>query len=368
MVANTTWNIYNFRLNVVRKLLDEDYVVTVIAPVDEYIRYREQYPSVQHINLRQLDRDTTNPWKDARLLGELYSIYKEIRPDLILHYTVKPNIYGGLAAAMARIPSVAVVTGLGYPFIHNGLVRKATRELYRLSNRYHRMVIFENKDDQELFIEQHLVNAGRSLSIKGCGVDTNYFYPRENAGQDGKVVFTFIGRLLYDKGIKEFIEAAKMIRKESREAEFWLLGEIDQENPSAVKKEDLIEWLSEPHIHYLGSVKDVRPIMAKSDCIVLPSYREGFSRVLMEAMSMAKPVITTDVPGCREAVEEGKTGLLVTAGNSESLTKAFLRFCSLDTISRLAMGQRGRSKAVAEFSDEMIGERFFKLLDGMIHQ
>ncbi|NND09479.1 MAG: glycosyltransferase family 4 protein [Saprospiraceae bacterium] len=362
LVANTTWNIYNFRLNVIRKLLSEDYRITVIAPIDEYIRYRELFPQVEHVGLRYLKRDSTNPIRDLLLLRELVKVYRQVKPDILLHYTVKANIYGGLAAKILKIPSLGVVTGLGYPFLHNGAIRSITKLLYRLSNRYHRYVVFENYDDHQLFLNEGLVQEGQGRPLRGCGVDIEHFKMNGDTPYKDGVVFTFIGRILYDKGVKEFVDAAEKVRKHFAQSEFWILGELDRGNPSAVREKDLLEWVEAPNINYLGSRKDVRKIIAQSDCIVLPSYREGFSRVLMEAMAMSTPVITTDSPGCREAVEEGMTGLLVPAGDVDQLAKAFNQFIAMSKDAKHEMGVNARKKAVREFDDRKIANQLFEVI------
>ena len=366
IVANTTWNVYNFRLNVLDLLRQQGSQITVIAPVDEYIRYREWFPHVKHINLTQLDRDSTNPWQDLKLFRELVSIYREIRPDLVVHYTIKPNIYGGLAAAWCGVESIAVVTGLGYPFLHNGFIRSITKPLYWLSNRCHAQLIFENDDDRQLFVDKNLVSEGKSVSIRGCGVDTGFFYPVRTDSSEERLVFTYVGRLLYDKGIREFIEAAKRVTSRIAEVEFWILGEIDPNNPSAIKKEELVEWISEPQIHYLGSVKDVRKTINRSTCIVLPSYREGFSRVLMEAMALGKPIITTNVPGCKEAVEDGRNGFLVEPKSPQSLVQAILNMIDLDEVSRREMGLKGREMVKKNYEARDIAAEFIKIIESQM--
>ena len=366
-MANTTWNIYNFRLNLIRALWEADFKLTIIAPVDKYIKYRKDFPGIEHINLRSLDRDSINPWQDFKFLRELKNIYQELKPDLALHYTVKPNIYGGFAASLAQVPSIAVVTGLGYPFIHNGAIRRITKQLYRLSNQFHKKVIFENSDDHQLFVDEKLLRSNKGIAVKGCGVDIDYFSPRFCGHREKKVIFTFIGRLLYDKGVRDFVMAARTISEKLEDVEFWLVGEIDYENPSAVKEEELIQWVREPSIHYLGSVEDVRDIIAQSSCIVLPSYREGFSKVLMESMAMARPVITTKTAGCREAVNDQDNGILVPAGNIIALAQAIQDFYHLSDAMKLEMGKKGRLKAITEFSDEKISGELVEIIENVFN-
>ncbi len=362
IVANSTWNIYNFRLNIIEKLLDEGFEVTVIAPIDKYIHYKEKYPEVTHIALKKLNRDSLNPWKDFRLMLELTRIYKRVNPDLVLHYTVKPNIYGGIAAKLNNIASLAVVTGLGYTFIHNGFVKKITKSLYRFTSGFHRKVIFENIDDRLLFTNYGLIEKDKGISVKGCGVDSSFFSPLPNGIRKEKTTFTFIGRLLYDKGVKEFVEAAKIIKEKFEKVDFWLVGEIDKNNPAAVKNDDLVDWVKEKVVIYHGATNDVKKYIAASDCIVLPSYREAIARSITEGMAMEKPVITTDTPGCREAVEDGENGYLVPIKDVVALSNSMEQFLQLDYEKRHNMGVLGRKKVLEEFDDKLVANQIVDII------
>ncbi|MBT8230824.1 MAG: glycosyltransferase family 4 protein [Bacteroidia bacterium] len=362
IVANSTWNIYNFRLNIIRKLRDEGFKVTVIAPLDEYIEYKEQFPGVRHIPVNNLERDNTNPFKDLALMFELRRIYKAINPDLVLHYTHKPNIFGGFAAGISGLPSIAVVTGLGYAFIRKGWLNNLTRLLYKLAGRFHRKIVFENKEDLKYFLDKGLTNKSKVVSIKGCGVDTKNYFPVPNGIEKEKTIFTFIGRLLYDKGIVEFVEAAKLIRAKHPDTEFWVVGELDHGNPSMVEKEMLLDWIDRQYIIYHGFLRDVKPVIGKSDCIILPSFREGMPRIILEAMSMAKPVITTRTAGCRETVTEGENGYLVNVADIPDLVTAIERFLKLEKAERHKMGDYGREMAVREFNSEKIAEALFEII------
>lgn len=362
IVANTTWNIYNFRLNIIRKLIEEGNHVIVVAPVDEYIEYKEQFPEVKHIPLKQLSREKNNPIQDIRLLFELRYIYKKLKPDLVIHYTHKPNIYGGLAAKMTDSRSVAVVTGLGYAFINNGLLSRLTSRLYKYTSRFHSKTIFENEDDLDFFISESLIRKEKGIAINGCGVDTEVFIPFPNGQVKEKLIFTFIGRLLYDKGIVEYVEAAKKLSDGNRKIEFWVIGELDGGNPSMVEKSKLLQWIDDGYIIYHGFVKDVRPLIAKSDCIVLPSYREGMPRIILEGMSMAKPVITTNTAGCRQTVIDGKNGFLVEVKDSKDLSSAMQKVYNLSYDERHQMGQEGRRLAVEKFNSQIIAQKLYNIL------
>ena len=365
IVANTTWNIYNFRLNLIEKLLSESWTVTVIAPLDEYIAYKELYPSVKHIALKQLVRDGSNPLKDFKLILELKAIYKKLQPDVILHYTHKPNIFGAFASKLwgsKNTKSIAVITGLGYPFINGGFSQAITSFLYKLTARWHAAFIFENSDDLAFFIDEKIIQAKQGFSVNGCGVDIQKFAPHSNGVYKTKTVFTFIGRLLYDKGIEEFVQAARHVRERNKDAEFWIVGELDSSNPSMIKKDELLHWVNSEVVIYHGFVKDIRPIIAKSDCIVLPSYREGMPRTVLEGMSMAKPIIATDTPGCRQTVDSGVSGYLVEVGNSQDLSDKMFRFMALNDEQVHDMGEAGRKRAVSLFNSEKIADELFKII------
>jgi glycosyltransferase involved in cell wall biosynthesis len=363
IVANTTWNIYNFRLNIIRKLLAEGHEVIVIAPVDKFIFYTETLPQVLHVPVYNLFRDSVNPIQDLKLFYELLRLYKKYKPDLILHYTVKPNIWGGFAAKILGIPSIAVVTGLGYSLIHEGWINLVTRMLYGFSLPLHRKVIFENTDDKNLFEKEGLVKTSKTMAIKGCGVDTTFFSPNGDTRNHEEITFTFIGRLLYDKGVKEFINAAKIVRREKPAVQFWIIGEIDKENPSAVSNEDLMKWIRDPSIHYHGATENIRKYIERSDCIVLPSYREGMPKVIMESMAMERAVITTDTAGCRETVDESINGFLVPVRDSNALANAMLKFISLNKEEQSEMGKAGRAKVLNEFDDRIIANNLYAAIE-----
>lgn len=365
IVANTTWNIYNFRLNIIRKLIAEGHEVIVMAPVDKFITYTETIREVTHVPIRHLHRDSVNPIQDLRLLLELIYLYKKHKPDLILHYTVKPNIYGGLAARLLGIPSIAVITGLGYSLMHEGWINVITRLLYKFCLPSHRKVIFENNDDKALFEKAGLVSASKSVAIKGCGVDTAYYSPNGDMRSLGMITFTFIGRLLYDKGVREFIEAAQMVKKQNKLVQFWLIGDLDKENPSSVRNDDLVRWIRDPDIHYHGATDNIRKFIEQSDCVVLPSYREGMPRVIMEAMAMERPVITTDTAGCRETVDESVSGYLVPVKDSAALAAAMIDFIHLDEASRIEMGKHGREKVLRDFDERIIADQLYAILMGV---
>lgn len=366
LVANSTWNIYNFRLNLIKKLENEKLEVIVIAPVDEYIHYLNNVANIRHVPLKTLSRKSTNPFKDIVLFNELNSIYKKEKPDLVIHYTIKPNIYGNLAAALNKIKSICAVTGLGYTFLNKGFTNLAARFLYKFSFQFSDRVIFENQDDRALFIREKLAAEKKCISMKGCGVNTNYFRPLVNGRQNGNRVFLFIGRLLYDKGIVEFVEAAKIVKAKISNTEFWVVGELDSGNPSAIDKEQLVKWVNEKDIHYCGTTKDIRGYMKQTDVVVLPSYREGLPKVILEGMAMGKPIITTDTAGCRETVEENENGFLVPVKDANKLANAMIKMALFSDEELEEMGNVSREKTLEIFDDKIIANQFMEIIDEIL--
>lgn len=361
LVANSTWNIYNFRLNVINYFLKKDYQVTVVAPIDEYLEYKEKYPDIEHFGLKSMDRDGKNPFKDILLTLELFRRYRKLKPDLLIHYTNKINIYGAIAARMNGVKSIAIVTGLGYPFIRKGWLRSLTTFLYKSTAKFHQKFIFENIEDRELFEKLNVIPEGKGISIKGCGVDLDYFKPMPKKRKSDAIVFTFVGRLLYDKGIKEFVKAAQVIKDKYQNVEFWVVGDLDPDNPATVNKIELGNWVNQKLINYFGFQRDVRPFLSDSNCIVLPSYREAIPRTITEGMAMAKPVITTNVAGCREAVDEGANGFLVEVRSVDSLVDAMERFIALSPGEKESFGRNGLIKAQNEFDDKNIALQIYQI-------
>lgn len=370
LVANSSWNIYNFRLNVLEILLEHGYEVIVVAPLDVYSHFSNRFPTVRHIPLRNLARRSLNPFHDLRLIAELFSIYREERPDALLHYTIKPNIYGGLVARWLGLRTIGCVTGLGYTFIRTGFVHWLSKLLYRWSYTDVEYVIFENIDDRLLFNDLGIVEAEKSISVKGCGINIERFHPmpRWEKYSPNARVFTFIGRFLYDKGIVEFVEAARIVKQKYPKTIFWLVGEIDNDNPAAINIEILKEWIFEGLVENKGFMDDVRPFIAASDCIVCPSYREAIPRVLQEGMAMERAIITTDVAGCREAVDDGNNGFLVPVKSAQALADAMCRVIVMSDAMLEEMGKNGRKKVLNEFDQKLIAADILSVIQGVTKQ
>lgn len=371
IVTNSTWNVFNFRLNLVRKLKAEGFEVIVIAPLDEYISYLNKASLVKHIPLKSLDRKSTNPIKDGFLFLEFMRIFRKEKPDLIIHYTIKPNIYGGLAAYFSGKKFMGVVTGLGYTFLNDGFIKKMVDQLYRWSFGRAEKVLFENNDDRRLFIDHKIADHKKCITVNGCGVNLHHFKPGNTPKQDEeKRIFLFVGRLLYDKGIVEFVEAAKHVKEKCPTAEFWVIGELDTNNPSTIRKDQLLEWIEAKTIIYHGTTKDIRKFFRKVSVVVLPSYREGLPKVILEAMAMALPIITTDTAGCRETImdDEPSNGLLVPLKNIEKLAAAIEKMSNMDYDKLREMGQKGRKFVSRKYSDQVVTSQFMEIIEEVLEK
>lgn len=346
-------------MGILRKLVKEGYEVVVVAPVDNYIHYLQQLPSVRHLPLKHLKPQSKNPLQSLLLYWEFLRIYRSEQPDVIYHFTIKPNIFGSLAARRANIRSIPTVTGLGYTFLHSRWLNRLTIRLYRWAFSGLGKVIFHNQDDCRLFVEQKIVVPEQALVVAGSGVNTNYFRPLPKPLSEQKFRFLFIGRLLYDKGIKEYVEAAAILQKLAPHVECQIVGDLAAANPNAIPKREFLHWLNRKYIRYFGAASDVRPYIKQCDVLVLPSYREGMPRAILEALAMGRPIITTDVAGCREAIC-AKTGCLVPVKNSKALVEAMLEFSHKDTEDLEQMSRAARSRALRVFDERLVVNDYFE--------
>lgn len=360
LVCNTGFAIYTYRQGFIRMLVAKGVRVVVLAPRDR------TFPLLEAMGCECIDLPVaskgTNPLHDLRTLAALYRHYRTIRPDVVFHYTIKANIYGSVAAWLARVPSIAVTTGLGYVFIQKSRAATIAKALYRFAFRFPREVWFLNRDDEHAFLRERLLaHPERAKLLHGEGVDIDQFaltpLPRNE-----RFTFVLIGRLLWDKGVGEYVEAARMLRERYPHARFQLLGPVGVDNPSAITQADIDGWIDEGVIEYLGEAHDVRPNIAAADCVVLPSYREGVPRTLMEASSMGRAIVATDVPGCREVVDDGVTGLLCEVKNAQSLSAKLAQILTMNEDARREMGLRGREKVMAEFDEALVIERYRQTL------
>ena len=360
--ANSSWNIVNFRAGLIRALVGRGHRVTVLAPTDQHSAHiAGTGADYRPMAMRSSGR---SPIEDGRLLADYYRILRELRPAVYLGFTAKPNIYGSLAARALGMPVINNISGLGAAFMRRGPLQWLVSLRYRAALARSATIFFQNGDDRRLFVERGLAREEQARLLPGSGVDVERFAPPAAPRAPGAFRFLLVARMLWDKGIGEFVEAARIIRGEGRDASFALLGHAGVDNRGAIPLDQLKRWDGEGVVRYLGSADDVRPYLAEADCVVLPSYyREGVPRSLIEAASMGKPLIAADEAGCREAVDDQRSGFLCSARSPEALAAAMRRMLDLDPEATAAMGMAGREKAVREFDERLVAQAYIDAVD-----
>lgn len=352
---NTAWNIYNFRLSLIKKLQNLGHSIVAVAPNDEYVSKLEALNvKCYHVNL---NAKSTNPLNDISLVYQYYKLYSWLKPDCILSYTIKPNIYGNFAARLLNIPTINNISGLGTLFIKKSIATHIGKLLYKfsLSSSYH--VFFQNSDDIDLFIKNKLVDEKFSSVIPGSGVDVDKFDCDRTKNIANK--FLFVGRLISDKGVIEYLDAAVSVLKKYPKKEFLLVGELGSINNTAISKSQIEKYTNNySQITYLGKTDDIKKILQSVDVMVLPSYREGLSRSLLEAAAMKLPIITTNVPGCRDIVADGYNGFLCDLKSKLSLKNKIIKMIDLNEKERLQFGINGREKVIKEFSNDIVNKTY----------
>jgi glycosyltransferase involved in cell wall biosynthesis len=351
LAANSDWNIANFRGGLIRALKAAGYEPVIVAPQEPAAERRMRALEVARIPIA-IQRSGLNPAADMLLLRSLRRLLKRLRPAAYLSYTIKPNIYGAIAAGSLGIPAFPNVSGLGTAFLRGRALQRFVTMLYRIGFRRAPVVFFQNSEDRDVFVGRRIVRAEQARVLPGSGVDLAHFAP--GPPPQGPPTFLLVGRMLRDKGVLEFVEAARLLRSVLPDARFQLLGPIDEGNRTAVGHAEIDAWVREGLVEYLGSAEDVRPFIAASTAVVLPSYREGLPRSLLEAAAMERPLIATDVPGCRDVVENGVNGYLCSVRDSTSLADAMRRLAILPAEQRLAMAQAARRKVQERFSEELV--------------
>lgn len=310
-----------------------------------------------------LSRKGKNPFADLKTIFHLTRLYQKEKPNIVHHFTIKPVIYGTAAARLARVSGIVnLIPGLGYVFLKGGTLQHLVKKMYRFVLSPRVQMIFQNQDDLDFFHQNKLVDLQQTHIICGSGINTED-YSIENfpiPSPSSHITFLLAARMLWDKGIAEFVAAANIVKEKNPAAHFILLGSPDDGNPAAVPTSWLEEQLSQDHIEWIRHREDVRPFLVKADVVVLPSYREGASRALMEAAAMSKPIITTDVPGCRDIVENRQNGILVQPNNVDSLVQAMMELAA-DPQKRTGMGLAGREKALQSFSETTIIQQTLKV-------
>ena len=360
VVANSSWYLWNFRRSLMQQLVNAGHQVLAVGPRDGY----EQRLTAEGFHHRRfsLKGSSINPLSEAQSLWNLRRILAEERIEVALSYTPKGNIYAALASGrgVALVPNVS---GLGRAFVRQTPLTLVVKGLYRIAFAKAHRVLFQNADDLETFLRWGLVHDHKAERILGSGIDLSRFEVPIKSNTQSSFVFLLMARMLWDKGVEQYVEAARRLRQQCKNTEFHLLGFIDPQHPSGISKQQLDAWNKEGAIRYLGSTDDVTPYLRDADCVVLPSfYREGVPRTMLEGAAMGKPLITTDTPGCRDTVDDGVTGFLCKPRDVSDLAEKMMKVLQMDPAERQAMGQRGREKMEREFDERLVIKRYLEIV------
>lgn len=364
---NAAWNVVNFRAGLVRALVADGHEVIAAVPDDGAL------DKVAALGVRVVPFPMTSGsisvLGGVLLFWRYWRLIRRERPDAYLGWTIKPNTYGSLAARLLGTARINNVSGLGTAFIRENWLTRVAETLYRLGLGGSDTVFFQNHDDRALFLARRLVGPGQTAVLPGSGIDTGHYDPAPwPRGADGTFRFLLVARLIRDKGVREFVAAARIVRQSHPQARFVLLGFLDVDNRTAIGRAELDEWLREGVVEYLGAADDVRPHLAAADCVVLPSYREGLSRVLLEAAAMERPAIASDVPGCRDVVVAGRTGLLCAVRDPASLAECMAQMLAMPAAARAEMGRSAREHVRRHFSEEAVISAYRQALERAISQ
>jgi glycosyltransferase involved in cell wall biosynthesis len=360
VAANSAWNLGNFRAGLIKEFLRAGYEVTTLCPGPHGLTIDEQ--SLSHRDWR-VDRSSIDPRKDVVSFLNMVRIIRQEKPDAFLGFTIKPNIYGSIACRLLKVPSLLNVSGLGTSFMSGLAFRRAILVLYRFAFAKADSVFFQNPDDAKLFIDHHVVRAGQAYVLPGSGINLAKFTPTDLPPEPK---FLMVARILADKGVREYVAAARQVKGSVPGASFALLGELDRHNRRSIGEGELNQWVGEGVVKYLGATEDVRPFIREASAVVLPSYREGLPRTLLEGAAMGRPLIGTDVPGCRQVIRDGVTGYLCDPRSAESLAAALERFATSSYSEREAMARNARAMVEQEFDERLVFEAYLRQIGNLI--
>lgn len=359
VLGNSHLVVFGFRGELIKRLLDDGNEVAVAfpnGPFGEGEKTSKEY-GCRFIEV-EMNRRGTNPFEDLTLFIRYLSILRKINPDVVLGFTVKSDVYGGIACRLLRIPFIPNITGLGKGLNEQGLVKHITIWLYKMAVSKAKCVFFQNQSDRKFFIENG-ISFRKERLLPGSGVNlikyTPMVYPK-----DDKIIFTYIARIMKAKGIEQFLEAAETLKRKHSNVEFHICGFCEEDYKDRIQR-----LVDDGVVIYHGLVNDIKPYQSISHCIVLPTFHpEGVSNVLLEAAACARPIIATDRPGCREAVDDGISGYLVKEKDAQDLISKMEKFMQLDRASRIEMGLAGRRKVEREFNREIVVANYIEEIFG----
>lgn len=356
--ANSSWNIFNFRYNLIYALIKNNFNVIILSPRD---RFTEKLVNIgckfHEINF---NKSNIGFFNNLLLIYRYFIIIKKLKPNLILTYTIKPNLFVSIITKILKIKIYNIITGLGSSFLGNFFIKKLIILLYKFSLSKSNLIIFQNQDDKNMFIKYDILKDQKNEVIKGSGVNTIYYSYYEINKKSKETNFLFIGRIIKDKGIYELITAFKKILSKYNNINLYILGDIDINNPSKILLSEINQWENDKIINYIGYKEDIRKYIKLSDCIILPSYREGLPKSLLQASSCGRPMISTDVPGCKEVVKDNYNGFLCMKKNSHDLYLKIEKFINSKLEDRIQMGINARDHVIKNFDEKIIIDKYLR--------
>lgn len=362
IIENHELGIYSIRHDLVMAMA-EKYDVSVLTEIDDSFKNGDLESVVHFVDV---GKSVMNPVAALKYNDKVRTALKEIKPDVCLTFTIRPAIYGNMVTSRLKIPTISTITGTGPLFDSKSLSYTIARQLYKWVLKKTRYVFFPNFDDLEAFIHAKYITRQQAKRVPGSGINYEKFAPMPfTRGNDGKFIFLYISRLIKDKGIMEYVEAASILKPQFPQAEFHVIGPLWGGNKKSltVTEQELNNWIAKKWIVYHDKQKDVRPFIADADCVVMPSYREGMSNVLLEAASMARPLIATNVTGCRDIVEDGVNGLLCKVKDGKDLAEKMKQMMNISPAQRTEMGKRGREKMIREFDKKIVIQIYLQAID-----
>jgi glycosyltransferase involved in cell wall biosynthesis len=351
IAINKAWNIYNFRQGIIKALIGQGHTVVAIAPQDAYVTRLEELGCI-HEHLPLTDTGS-NPFSEIKAIVAFYGIIKRHKIDVLLNYTIKCNLYGTMAASWAGVPAICNISGLGTAFLADGLSSRVARLLSKYILRGASHMFFQNADDQKDFMDATGLSAVPHSLLPGSGINLERFVASRRKIPN-TYQFLLLARLIIEKGVKEFAEAAKIVKKNYPEARFLVVGSFDENHSRSIKPDQLEQWIEEGRIEYLAHRDDIISLINESEVVVLPSYREGTPRSLLEAASCSRPLITTNVPGCREVVNDHINGFLCEVRSAEDLAKKCFTYLGLSETKKLEMGSASRALVEQKFDEKIV--------------
>lgn len=352
LTSNTSWYLYNFRASTIQALREQGNRVICLSPPDDFSQRLVDELGAEHIAL-PLDGKSTGAVQELRSLRFIWTVMRRYRPDFVFNFTVKMNIYCGLVCALQKVPFANNISGLGTAFIHDSWLFRRVRQVYGLVNRRARRLFFQNEEDLGVFRGKGLLGDTPYTLLPGSGVDLQRFQASP-LPEGGPFTFIMIARLLGDKGVREYADACRQLKAEGLDVRCLLVGPLGVSNRTAISEEEVRQWQAEGIVDYSGATDDVRPLIEQAHVLVLPSYREGMPRTVLEAAAMGRPAIVTDVPGCRHAIEPEVTGWLCEVRSAESLAGVMRRVLGMNAVEVQRAGDAARGRMEERFSEDVV--------------